>query len=139
MKTRLLIILFAAIFACANISAQTQKEVSDKLDFKETVYDFGTITQKHEPIVHEFEFVNNTGAPVAILSVSTSCGCTKPEYPKEPVANGKSGKIKITFDPDGQKGSQSKHIVVRYQRAMDKDTKRQTLRLNGNVVKKAKK
>lgn len=104
------------------------------LQFEETSYDFGTISDKHEPVVHEYEFVNTAKEPVAILSVSTGCGCTRPDYPVKPVAPGEKGKIKVTFLPKGQKGDINKDITVRYRSATAKSSKRITLRLRGNVT-----
>ncbi len=104
------------------------------LQFDETSYDFGTISDKHAPVVHEYKFVNSADEPVAVLSVSTGCGCTRPEYPVKPVKPGESGNIKITFLPKGQRGHISKDITVRYRSATAKSSKRITLRLRGNVT-----
>lgn len=105
------------------------------LQFADTSYDFGTVTDEHDPIVHEFNFVNTAKEPVAILSVTTGCGCTKPEYPVKPVAPGESGTVKITFLPKGQKGDINKTINVRYRAATAKASKRLSLRLRGTVTK----
>ncbi len=67
-------------------------------------------------------------------SVSTGCGCTRPEYPAKPIDPGKSGKIKITFLPAGQRGDINKDIKVRYRAATARSSKRITLRLNGHVT-----
>lgn len=105
------------------------------LEFDSTTYDFGEISEKAEPVVHEFEFVNTSDEPVAVLSVSTSCGCTRPEYDPKPVAPGAKSKIKITFLPAGQAGNITRVIQVRYRGAKASGSKRTTLRLKGVVVK----
>ena len=107
---------------------------SHALEFKETTYDFGNIADTHAPVVHEYEFVNVADEPVAVLSVSTGCGSTRPEYPAKPIDPGKSGKIKITFLPAGQRGDINKDIKVRYRAATARSSKRITLRLNGHVT-----
>ena len=108
------------------------------LRFETTEYDFGKIDDTHEPITYLYKFTNVSDQPVAVLSVSTGCGCTRPEYPLKPVAPGKSAEIKITFLPKGQGGWINKDIKVRYRAAKAKLSKRTTLRLKGNVTRTAK-
>lgn len=104
------------------------------LRFDETRYDFGRINEDtHGPVVHEYTFTNVSDQPVAILSVSTECGCTRPEYPLKPIAPGQSAAIKVTFDPKGYPGNAEKSIKVRYRAAKAKSSKRTTLKLVGFV------
>ena len=111
----------------------TSGKKADALVFEQTAYDFGSITDSHDPVVHEYEFTNVTDEPVAVLSVSTGCGCTRPTYPTEPVRPGKKGKIKITFLPAGQRGEINKDIKVRYRSATARSSQRTTLLLKGYV------
>ena len=68
--------------------------------------------QAGEKITYEFKF-NNTGkSPLIISDAKASCGCTVPEWPKEPVMPGQGGKIKVTFDSAGKSGLQDKQITV---------------------------
>jgi hypothetical protein len=60
-------------------------------------HDFGKIPQG-TPVNWEFEFTNAGKAPIVLSSVSASCGCTTPEWTKEAVAPGKTGKIKVQFN-----------------------------------------
>ena len=106
----------------------------DLILFDTTTFDFGTVTDTAEPITYEYEFVNVSDNAVAVLSVSTGCGCTRPEYPTEPIAAGKKGRIKISFLPAGQSGEVDRSIKVRYRGAKDSSSKRITLRLRGVVV-----
>lgn len=106
----------------------------DILTFAEKSFDFGTVTESSAPVVHEFVFTNTSDEPVAVLSVSTGCGCTRPVYPVEPVAPGHTGVIKITFTPKGQVGSVNKDIKVRYRGAKARSSQRVTLRLRGKVT-----
>lgn len=105
----------------------------DALQFEETSFDFGTIRSDHAPVVHEYEFTNVSDQPVAVLSVSTGCGCTRPTYPTEPIKPGKKGKIKITFLPEGQSKGILKDIKVRYRGAKARSSRRITLQLKGVV------
>ena len=63
-------------------------------------YDFGKIV-RGESVSHVFKFRNTGNAPLVIADVTTSCGCTTPEYTKEPVLPGRYGEVKITFDGEG--------------------------------------
>lgn len=130
MKRSIFLILAMAIMALVLPSAKEP----DVLKFAETTFDFGNITDKHEPVVHEFAFTNVSDEPVAILSVSTGCGCTRPTYPTEPVKAGKTAKIKITFLPAGQSGEINKDVKVRYRSATARSSKRITLRIRGHVT-----
>lgn len=74
------------------------------ITFKEVTHDFGVINEADGWVEHEFEYTNSGSAPLAIATVSTSCGCTKPEFSPKPLAPGKSAKIKLRFTPAGLQG-----------------------------------
>ncbi len=82
-----------------------------KMQFEETVHDFGDMIQG-ERVVYGFHFTNVGGSNLIISNVSTSCGCTVGEYPKTPIAPGKSGVIEVTFDSSKRKGYQNKTVTV---------------------------
>lgn len=128
---RVLLILFV-LTAFASIGVAKDNHL---LDFKETSFDFGIVPDSSEPVVHEYEFVNKSDDAVAVLSVSTGCGCTRPDYPVKPIGPGEKGRIKITFLPAGQSGEINKSIQVRYRGAKASSSKRITLRLKGSVTK----
>ena len=67
------------------------------MQFEETVYDFGTIDQGTN-VEHRFTFTNTGDAPLVIVDAKSSCGCTVPEKPKDPIAPGKNGQIKVKYD-----------------------------------------
>ena len=81
------------------------------MKFAETVHNFGDMIQG-ERVVYGFNFTNSGGSNLVITRVSTSCGCTVGEYPKEPIAPGESGVIEVTFDSHKRKGYQNKTITV---------------------------
>ena len=99
----LLIIGFLAAPITSNgqeIQKEKQAEISTKvepLSFDKTTYKFGNI-EKGSPAVATFTVKNNASAPLVITHVSTSCGCTASAFPKEPILQGKSGEIKLTYD-----------------------------------------
>lgn len=79
--------------------------------FQHDTYDFGKI-KAGEVIKHEFVFTNTGPNPLIIENVKPSCGCTATEYSTEPVAPGKTGKIKAQFNSAGKVGQQLKYITI---------------------------
>ena len=79
--------------------------------FEEEEYNFGTIKQG-ESVTHIFTFVNSGKEPLIITSASGSCGCTVPEWPKEPVKKGDKNSIKVTFNSAGKMGMQDKTVTI---------------------------
>ncbi len=80
-----------------SVVAQTGPKASSIIEWKETTVDFGKII-KGKPVTAEFGFSNPSMVPLIIFSVKPSCGCTVADFPKQPVAPGKSGIIRVTFD-----------------------------------------
>src|SRR5687768_13639384 len=80
------------------------------LQFKEEAHDFGTIAEEGGPVMHEFNFTNNTNRPVKILTVQASCGCTTPAWTKEVVQPGKTGFIQASYNPKGRPGFFNKSL-----------------------------
>lgn len=75
-------------------------------------HDFGTIQEDNGTVTHTFKITNQGDMPLVITRVIASCGCTTPEWTKEPIAPGKNGDIKITFNPKGRPGPFTKTISV---------------------------
>lgn len=86
-------ILFVLLCACAE--TVTRNDAS--IHFDENKHDFGTISFKKEAI-YTFEFSNPGKTMLLINDVKTSCGCTVPEWAKEPIRPGQKGQIKIKYD-----------------------------------------
>lgn len=82
-----------------------------KIVFSEKSFDFGDITQG-ERVEHVFEFENAGTEPLILSDVRTTCGCTAPEWPREPIAPGTKSKIKVVFNSAGKMGMQNKVITV---------------------------
>lgn len=87
---KILLSLFAALGFAASVYAQ-------EMDFESKVHDFGVLKQNN-PTSYEFVFKNTGSAPLIISNAQGSCGCTVPEWPKEPIMPGKTGKIKVTYN-----------------------------------------
>jgi len=100
----------SGLIACAILvmSFGFQAEV---LKFEKTSHSFGTIKQ-NTPVSIEFGFTNTGTKPVIIEDATAECGCTKPEFPPRPIAPGKTGAIKVTYDSKAM-GSFTKKITVK--------------------------
>ena len=79
--------------------------------FEKEVYDFGEI-KEGEKVTYDFKFKNIGNSPLIISSATATCGCTIPEYPKEPVAPGAEGLIRVIFNSAGKAGMQNKIISI---------------------------
>ncbi len=90
---QLITILFIGLISFS-INAQEKKA---KIKFKAETIDYGTI-EKGSDGVRVFEFTNTGDAPLIISSVKSSCGCTIPSKPKDPILPGKTGEIKVKYD-----------------------------------------
>lgn len=84
-----------------------------KIKFEKTIYDFGNIKEDGGPVTHEFVFTNEGGEPLQINSARAECGCTRPTFPKEEIAPGQSGIIKVTYNPAGRPGGFTKVVTVK--------------------------
>ena len=91
------------------------------MEFEKKEHDFGTINQG-DKVVYTFNFKNTGEADLIISNAVGSCGCTVPEYPKEAVKPGESGKMKVSFDSAGKSGQQQKTITVTANTAAGKET-----------------
>lgn len=81
------------------------------IQFNETEFNFGKV-KAGEKVQHEYVFKNTGKEPLIISDAKGSCGCTVPEWPKEPIPVGGSGKLKVEFDSKGKNGPQTKQVTV---------------------------
>jgi len=123
--------LFLFIFFLS-ISQFAFGQLAEPLKFQEKIHDFGDVAEHNGSVVHEFSFLNKSTRPLIILAVQPSCGCTTPGWSKEPIAPGKTGFIKASFDPRGRPGYFNKSLSV----STDLDGNMIVLQIKGNVVDK---
>lgn len=76
---------------------QQPKTVVDPLSLNETTHDFGKIIQG-KPVTYAFEITNTGSTPFSLESVHASCGCTTPEWSKDPIAPGGTAKITVGYN-----------------------------------------
>ncbi len=89
----------------------TQNSDKPEIKFDEEIFDFGKISQG-EKVSHAFYFKNVGGKSLVITSANGSCGCTIPEWPKEPIPPGQNAKINVIFNSEGKSGYQEKSITI---------------------------
>ncbi len=104
--------------SAAQAPAQPQSVTEEKPDgplpvatFETTDHDFGTINEGQK-VSHTYKIKNTGEAPLIIQSAQPSCGCTVPDWTKEPIPVGGTGFVKAEFDSNGKPGIQNKTITV---------------------------
>ena len=117
---------FAFMFVASFANAQ------GVIKFKTESHDFGKIEDGVQA-VYTFEFTNTGTAPVVISNAQASCGCTTPDWTKEPVMPGKSGKVTASFNSQGRPGSFSKTVTV----ISNSETPQIVLSIKGEVSPKS--
>lgn len=95
----------------AQLKTTTPAEEATSMKFDNMTHNFGTIKQNTEN-EYVFTFTNTGNKPLIIESAQGSCGCTVPEYPKEPIAPGASNEIRVVYKPGTQKGNQTKTVTL---------------------------
>ena len=99
-------------FLCFITLINAQEGNKPVIKFENSTHDFGTFDESLGKVTTEFKFTNEGNAPLVITRTAASCGCTTPEYPKEPISPGKSGIIKVTFNAKGRPGNFQKSVYV---------------------------
>jgi len=133
MKINILILLAAAIITACGNNAEPKKISTDiisisqsadsvveqqllekggpQFSFEKVEHDFGTITQG-EQAEYSFKFTNTGNQDLLIANALASCGCTVPEYSKEPIKPGVQGLIKVKFNSDYRLDGFEKSITI---------------------------
>ncbi len=137
MKKSILIIAIMSAFVFTSCKENAAEKVSEEkvaeaetrdaavekfpvISFNETEFDFGTIDQGTN-VEHVFKFTNTGEAPLVIVNAKSSCGCTVPSFPKEPVAPGESGEMLVKFNGSG-KNQVSKTVTITANTQAGKET-----------------
>jgi Protein of unknown function (DUF1573) len=81
------------------------------IEYEKDKYEFGVVNEG-DMVEHVFKFTNTGKEPLIISNARGTCGCTVPTWPKEPVAPGARGEIKVQFNTKGKPGPQSKRVTV---------------------------
>ncbi len=108
---KLSLILLTLVMVVGLASAQDNKRVP-KATFDKTVHDFGKIKESDKTATTTFKIKNEGTAPLIIQRAHASCGCTQPDYTKEPILPGKEGTISVTYSTTGRIGVFDKNITI---------------------------
>ena len=85
-----------------------------EITFENTSHNFGTFSESSPKVTCTFKFKNTGDGPLVIHQASASCGCTVPQYPKEPIKPGESGQITVIYNGAGKfPGHFKKSITIR--------------------------
>ena len=122
----LLTVLCNGLMAGAQTVAAQPAE--DPLVLKETEHDFSMIPQG-KPVYYSFLITNTGKSPLKLDDVHASCGCTTPEWSRDPIAPGQSAQIKVGYNAAGV-GEFEKYITITYN-----STQSKMLKIKGTVWK----
>lgn len=81
------------------------------INFANYEHDFGNVKQDSEN-KYVFTFTNTGTEPLIIEQANGSCGCTVPNYPKNPIPPGSTGEIEVEYKPGKQENAQTKEVTV---------------------------
>jgi len=124
----LMAVLFISISGFAQSGAKLELKNGDTIDY-------GTTSKEDDNGVRFFEFTNTGNAPLIITEAKSTCGCTVPSWPKEPIAPGKTGKIEVKYNMNP--GPIRKTITVQ-SNAVNYPGGTVALKIKGEVVAKDK-
>jgi len=102
---KLAFVLLVALFSFSALAGP-------KIHFPTKDHNFGNIPESDNPATYDFVFINKGDAPLIILKAIASCGCTTPQYTKEPIAPGTSSSIKVAYSTVGRPSTFHKTITV---------------------------
>ena len=122
-----LMLLFVGVLGFA-VQAQ---EKTAKIEFKQQVIDYGEIAKGSDGL-RVFEFTNTGDVPLVVSDVRSSCGCTIPKKPENPIAPGETGKIEVKYDTN-RVGPIRKTITVQ----SNADTPTVAVKIKGKVLASA--
>jgi len=146
------ILILAGVFAMTFVSCKDDaaKKVKDEnvelaaerdakntdfpvMTFAQTEHDFGTINEG-DVVEHKFTFTNTGNKPLVIVSAKGSCGCTVPEWPKEPIAPGEGGEMLVKFNSNGKPNLQNKQVTI----TANTEAGKEVIKIKAMVTPKAK-
>lgn len=114
--------------------AQPPVGISTNIEFEKSTIDFGEIVTG-DKVEHVFKFTNTGDNPLVISNAKGSCGCTVPQWPKEPIGIGEKAEILVVFNSKGKSGKQSKTVTI----TANTNPPQTIIKLEGNVLKEDQK
>jgi hypothetical protein len=95
-------------------------------------HDFGDIPDNGGNVETKFVITNTGNNPLLISEAKGSCGCTVPDYPRDPIQPGESRDILVSFDPAGKEGAQNKTVTI----MANTEPSTTVINLRSNIIKK---
>jgi hypothetical protein len=125
---KLIMLLFVGLIS---LSINGQEKMA-KIEFESETIDYGTI-DKGADGVRIFKFKNIGDAPLIISKVKSTCGCTVPKKPEDPIMPGETGEIEVKYDTN-------RVMPIRKTITVTSNSDRPTiaLKIKGNVVDPSK-
>lgn len=117
------IVLIVFLLFCLDTYSLTSEDQKAEIKFEKTVHDFGKFTESNSILTCSFLFTNVGKSPLVITQCVASCGCTIPMYSDKPIAPGKTGTIKVTYNGKGRMPGQFKKIITVMTNASNKLTR----------------
>lgn len=99
--------------------------------FETMEHDFGTINQG-DKVSYTYKVTNAGTGDLVISNAKASCGCTVPDYTKDPIKPGATGEIQVTFDSAGKSGDVTKKVTI----TMNTEKETEELSFKANIVAK---
>jgi len=122
------LLFFAGFVMAQDKSVEAKTKSGPQISFKTTLHDYGEILVGANG-TYQFKFTNTGNEPLILSKPRSSCGCTVPTWPKEPILPGESNKIKVTYNTH-HVGTFNKTVTV-YSNAKNKSAV--VLRIKGKV------
>jgi hypothetical protein len=137
---KLIFSFIALVFTAFSVHAQVTNQPAvqtppanpnaPEISFEKVVHDYGTVMQGADGTC-EFKFTNTGKEPLILSKPQSSCGCTVPTWPQEPILPGKSDVIKVTYNTQNM-GPINKTVTV----TSNAKTNRIVLSIKGTVIAK---
>lgn len=105
---KLILISLLALTSFQFAAAQKMAEIK----FDKMSHDFGIFSENGPKQKCVFTFTNVGDAPLVITQAMASCGCTVPDYTKEPIAPGKKGEVRVSYDGKGKFPGHFKKVIT---------------------------
>lgn len=137
MQRSVLLIIASLVVSLAPSLSRAQSSGSE-ITFDKLVHDFGTLKEEQGEAGYTFNFKNTGTAPLKLVDVKASCGCTTPSWTRDAVAPGKVGTITATYSTVSRPGEFTKTITVRTKADNVPDERVLVLTIKGNVTPKVK-
>jgi hypothetical protein len=106
----IILCIFLFTVSCSEKSGKKTNRKAAKIEFEETIHDFGEIEFGGDA-VFDFQFTNKGKSPLILDNVRSTCGCTVPEWSREPIKESNHGSIRVIYDTR-RVGTFTKTLIV---------------------------